>query len=291
VTDDLSPDLIVAGRYLVESKLGAGSQGAVYRVWDLTEKRFRALKILLRAGEESCERFRREARLGRNLRHPNLVEVFEAEGTHRGRPYFVMELLNGMASLRARWPELSWRHFLDLAAQVAAALDFLAGYSLVHRDLSPDNILIARRRRVKVIDLGLAREAESRLTNTGTGDVMGSPGYLPPEQLRATDAVPKSDQWALGAIVYETLTRVPPFGHVDDDSRLAALERLADGEPLEPPQDLNPSISRDISAAVLCALALSPRERFPTSTEFISRLSSASSDGLSLPIRPRVRQR
>jgi serine/threonine-protein kinase len=282
VKRDLEPEAIVSGCYLVENLIGAGGQGTVYRVIDLRSKERRALKLLAEGGDP--ERFQREARLGQNLRHANLVEVFDTEGQHRGRPYFVMELLEGFTPLGARWSMLDWKAFLVVAAEVASALDFLASYDLVHRDLSPRNILVGPGGRVKVIDLGLAREESSTLTRTS--NVLGTPGYLPPEQLSPKDALPASDQWALGAIVYERLTGTAPYrGRDDDPAGFDALERLADGLPLAAPSDLNPTIGKYLNAVVLRALAANPRHRFPSATAFIHELSRARSFRLKLPRR------
>jgi len=189
----------------------------------------------------------------------------------------VMELLEGMAPLCERWGGLDWPRFLAIVEQVASALDHLAEYDLVHRDLSPWNILVGNDGRAKLIDLGLAREAGSNLTRTSMPDVMGSPGYLPPEQLECAKGVgPRSDQWALAAIVYEVLTGIPP--HFDDSKHedgpeMSALQRIADGAALRRPSELNNAIEADLEDIVMRALAPAPAARFSSAREFISTLS------------------
>ena len=221
-----------------------------------------------------------------NLRHPNLVEVYEADGVWRRTPYLVMQLLNDMTPLAERWTELDWPRFLAIAKAVASALDYLAGFDLVHRDLSPWNVLVGNTGAVKVIDLGLAREAGSGLTRSSMVDVMGSPGYLPPEQLERAKAVgPASDQWALAAIVYEALTGIPP--HFGDDEHeqgeeISALQRLADGATLRPPSNLNDTLGADLDAVLLQALASEPAQRFVTSCEFVAALALARTAGVEL---------
>jgi serine/threonine-protein kinase len=285
---ELEEGELVDGRFQVQAKIGEGSQAAVYRVLDLKQRRLSALKMLdADPGDaDSHARFQREGRLGMNLRHPNLVEVYEAEKRLRGVPYFVMELLEDMVPLRDRWGELDWAQFLAIVEQVASALDHLAEYDLVHRDLSPWNILVGSAGEVKVIDLGLAREAGSSLTRTSMVDVMGSPGYLPPEQLeRAKGAGPRSDQWALAAIVYEALTGIPPhFDDSDDEDgpELAALQRLADGGPLRRPSERNDSVGAALEAVVMRALAVSPAMRFSAAREFIETLALAQPEGVQL---------
>jgi serine/threonine-protein kinase len=170
---------------------------------------------------------------------------------------------------------------------VAAVLDFLASYLLIHRDLSPSNILIDAAGRVKVIDLGLARDAESALTRSSVG-ARGTPGYEAPEQLVRTKAAePASDQWALAAIVYETLTGTAPYFDAADgaDAGLAALNRIADDAPLRSPRELNPSVGEALSNTVLRALARVPRKRFPTSKVFVEELGRSPARRVKLPYR------
>jgi serine/threonine-protein kinase len=282
---DLDPDALIDDRFRVRAKIGEGSQGAVYRVLDINLCRSCALKFLCAedGDEDSQARFRREGRLGLNLRHLNLVEVYETDKLWLGHPYMVMELLEGMAPLAERWAELDWPKFLVVIEQVAAALDYLAEYDLVHRDLSPSNILVGERGEAKVIDLGLAHEAGSRLTRSSMIDVMGSPGYLAPEQLEHPKGVePASDQWALAAIVYQGLTGVPPHFHGADDENgpeLSALQRLAEGAPLRPPSELNSTISAELEAVVLKALATEPASRFVSACAFARAVALASFGG------------
>ena len=287
---NLEANQLIDGRFRIEAKIGDGSQGVVYRVLDLNLRRTCALKILCaeKGDEDSRARFRREGRLGENLRHPNLVEVFESDKLWRNHPYLVMEVLENMAPLASCWSEVDWPRLLEIVAQVAKALDYLAEYELVHRDLSPSNILINAANDVKVIDLGLAREAGSGLTRSSMVDVMGSAGYLPPEQLeRPKEVDPKSDQWALGAIVYQALTGIPP--HFDDPNHedgaeMSALQRLADGAPLRAPSEVNTSVDSRVEVAVLRALRATPTARFPSCLAFVDRLRRVPGRTIVLPM-------
>jgi serine/threonine-protein kinase len=275
-------------RYRVEAKLGEGSQGVIYRVEDLHFPKRAALKLLTapKQDEGARQRFLREARLGMEVLHPHLVRVFEV-GWWDSRPYFTMELLERVRPLLEVWPRLDWMQFLAIAEQVASVLDHFAGRDLVHRDISPSNILIDPNGSVKVIDLGLVRSAESTITDTGGGVVMGSPGYTAPEiAALARDLGPKSDQWALAAIVYETLTGVPP--HYDEDALertaedVRALQRLVDAIPVRPPIETNPTVHPTLNATVLKALAFDPKHRFDSSLAFISTLSQSPHTNLQL---------
>ncbi len=272
---------VIDGRFEVQARVGEGSQGVVYCVLDLGRRRTCALKLLCadEHDSDSRARFRREGRLGLNLRHQNLVEVFETDGLWRRTPYLVMQLLEEFTPLAERWSELDWPRFLAIAEQVASALDYLADYDLVHRDLSPWNILVGDSGAVKVIDLGLAREAGSGLTRSSMIDVMGSPGYLAPEQLERPKSVePASDQWALASIVYEALTGIPPHfggGDHEDGAEMSALQRLADGAPLRRPSELNSTVGPALDATVLRALSTATSERFPSSSLFVAALRRA----------------
>lgn len=280
---NLESDQLIDGRFQIQAKIGEGGQGVVYRVFDLNRNRLCALKLLCAddGDEDSRARFRREGRLGENLRHANLVEVFESDKRWRGQLYLVMELLEGMVPLAELWAELDWPRFLAIVTQVAAALDYLAGYDLVHRDVSPSNVLVDRADKVKVIDLGLAREAGSGITRSSMVDVMGSPGYLPPEQLERPKCVePASDQWALAAIVYEALTGIPPhFDDADheDGVEMSALQRLADAVPMSQPCLLNETVGEALDSAVLRALATDPTKRFSCCRDFVDEVVRSSS--------------
>jgi serine/threonine-protein kinase len=277
---DLETGALIDGRFRIDGKIGEGGQGVVYRVLDLNTDRARAMKLLDAApgDADSHARFQREGRLGLNLRHPNLVEVYETDKRLRGVPYFVMELLDGMLPLAQCWGQLDWPRFLVIVEQVASALDHLAEYDLVHRDLSPWNILVGVGDQVKVIDLGLAREAGSSLTRTSMVDVMGSPGYLPPEQLeRAKGVEAQSDQWALAAIVYEAATGIPPYYDAteEDEGDVGALQRMADGVPLRLPSELNVAFGPEFDRALFQALESRPGQRYRTSRDFVIAIKRA----------------
>lgn len=287
--EDLPEGATIDGRYRVEAKLGGGRRSVIFRVVDRKTRQLCALKLLLSSSciDEDVQRFQREAALGKTLEYLNLVRVYDS-GTWRNHLYLTMDLLEGMVPLVEAWPRLDWPAVLDMFEQVAKALDYLANRGIVHRDVSPSNVLIGSTGLVKLIDLGYAGVPESDLTADSKLSLVGSPGYVPPEQLeQPSAATPASDQWALGALAYQTLTGTAPYFPEDcsDIDRAAAegLARLAERAPLQPPSALNASVSVELANVVMRALAHDPGERFASCVEFTFELRRANASALVLP--------
>ncbi|HXG61072.1 MAG TPA: bifunctional serine/threonine-protein kinase/formylglycine-generating enzyme family protein [Planctomycetota bacterium] len=196
------------GRYELLEEIGRGGAGAVYRALDRELGRVVALKTLRdpEPGPAARERFLREARLAARLEHPHIVRIFEA-GEHEGRPYYTMPLLEG-APLRS---PLAPERAAALLAPVARAVAHAHAAGVVHRDLKPENILLCAGGPV-VTDFGTAR-AEDDVRLTETGELLGTPAYMAPEQIagRAHEAGPKADVYALGAILFELVTGRLPY--------------------------------------------------------------------------------
>jgi hypothetical protein len=203
------------GPYEVGAALGAGGMGVVYRARDTRLGRDVALKVLpetVRSSPERLRRFEQEARTTGALNHPNVLAVYDV-GTHEGAPYLVTELLEG-ATLRARLRDgpVPPRRALDWAGQVARGLAAAHEKGLVHRDLKPENLFVTRDGRVKILDFGLAKASvadddkdSDTLAETEPGAVMGTAGYMAPEQVRGRPADARADIFAFGAILYEVL--------------------------------------------------------------------------------------
>src|SRR6516165_10242589 len=191
--------------YEVESVLGRGGMGVVYRARHLRLDRLVALKMTLAgsyAGPHERERFRREAEAVAALRHPNLVQVYDA-GDWAGRPYFTMELIEGgsLAQRLAGTPQLA-RQAAELLATLAEAMQVAHHAGVVHRDLKPANILLTTNGTPKIADFGLARRLEGGARLTQSGVPMGTPSYMAPEQARGQPSIgPAVDVYALGAIL------------------------------------------------------------------------------------------
>jgi Tol biopolymer transport system component len=214
------------GPYEITASLGAGGMGEVYRARDTRLGRDVAIKVLpaaLAADPARLRRFEQEARAASALNHPNILVVYDV-GTHERRPYLVEELLEGR-TLRERLGEgaLPVRKAVEIAAQVAQGLAAAHGRGIVHRDLKPENLFVTRDGVVKILDFGLAKLAADAApppeqpaisvtpTETAPGVVLGTVGYMAPEQVRGEPADHRSDLFALGCVLYEMLAGTPPF--------------------------------------------------------------------------------
>ena len=249
--------------YEVQAVLGRGGMGVVYRARHLRLDRPVALKMLLAgpyAGQEERERFQREAEAVAGLRHANIVQLYDA-GDLDGRPYFTMEFVDGgsLAQKIAGMPQPA-RQSAALLAQVAEAVHFAHQSGIVHRDLTPANILLATDGTPKVTDFGLARRLEGGSGLTLSGVPMGTPSYMAPEQARGEKGAvgPATDVYALGAILYEMLTGRPPFRA---ETSTGTLQQVLHDDPV-PPSRLNPGRARDLATICLKCLSKDPPRRY-----------------------------
>jgi serine/threonine-protein kinase len=249
--------------YQVETLLGHGGMGVVYRARHLRLGRAVALKMLLAgpyARREELERFLREAQAVAGLHHANIVQVYNA-GEVDGRPFFTMELMEGgsLAEQIHGAPQPA-RQAAALVATLADAVHAAHQSGIVHRDLKPSNILLTADGTLKVTDFGLARRLEGNGGLTLSGAPMGTPSYMAPEQARGERRAlaPATDVYALGAILYELLTGRPPFRA---DSPAATLQQVVTNEPV-PPARLNPQVPRDLATICLKCLHKEPARRY-----------------------------
>ncbi len=215
---DLEPGTMV-GHYRVRWHVGSGGMGRVYQVEHATLGRAYALKVLHAHARtedpESNARFVREARAAARIKHPSVVDVFDFGYLADGRPYLVMELLPGasLTDLMANGP-LEPRVGVAIAKQLASALAAAHDVGVIHADVSPSNVLVGGDHAAKLVDFGLAllRDDTTRLATDEAGEyVLGTPSYISPEQIRGQVADERSDQYALGAVIYEMLVGKPPF--------------------------------------------------------------------------------
>jgi serine/threonine-protein kinase len=219
---------VVRGKYRIVSKVGQGGMGAVYKARHLAFDELRALKVMtpeLANDELFVKRFKHEAVITRKLQHPNAVRVDDIDETEDGRPFIVMEYIEGRSLKKVIQEEgpLEWPRVCLLSKQVAAGLDAAHRLGMVHRDIKPENIVLvetAEGEQAKVLDFGIAKIRESRLgegggmTLTGTGVVIGTPQYMSPEQAlgkRGAELDGRSDLYSLGIVMYQMLTADLPF--------------------------------------------------------------------------------
>jgi WD40 repeat protein len=257
------PPVGVAG-YEVLGELGRGGTGVVYRARHLKLKRLVALKMIQPSalGGEPVARFRTEAETVARLQHPHIVQIYET-GEQDGRPYLALEYLDG-GSLREKLdgrPQPA-AEAARLVETLARAVHHAHTHGIVHRDLKPANVLLTRDGTPKLTDFGLAKVAAVTDSPTRSGDILGTPAYMAPEQTsdHPQQIGPPADVYALGAILYELLTGRTPFrtAHVLD---LLLMVRFT--EPL-PPGRLQPDIPRDLETVCLKCLHKDPRQRYPT---------------------------
>ncbi len=223
----------VGGKFVIESRLGAGGMGAVYRARQADLGRAVAVKVLLdelTANDTQARRFTVEALAVSRLRHPNTIQILDFGKTEQGRLYIAMELLEGqtLQGAIAADGRLPVRRALHVLAQVAAALDEAHGKGIIHRDLKPENIFLVRvgddADYVKVLDFGVAKlrdgVGDGQGTLTKAGSIFGTPRYMSPEQASARPVDARSDLYSLGVILFELVAGVPPF---DSETPLTLL--------------------------------------------------------------------
>jgi serine/threonine-protein kinase len=259
-------------RYDVVRPLGSGGMGEVYLARDRVLGRDVALKVLRKqyAGDdEFAERFKREAMSVASLSHPNIVQVYDRGETEEGSSYIAMEYVPGgtLKERISREGSLEAADAAGLGAQVAEALGAAHDRGMVHRDIKPQNVLLAARGGAKVADFGIAR-AGSSATISRTGSVMGTAGYMSPEQALGKPATPKSDLYSLGVVLYEALTGELPY--TADNPIAVSMKHV--NEPLRPPVQLNPRIPRGMNALVTKLLAKDPEDRYADADELADDL-------------------
>lgn len=258
---------VVDKRYTLLNKLGGGGMANVYLAHDEVLDREVALKLMREAfgdDEEFLERFRREARNAASLSHPNIAQVYDQGRDGDGLNYIAMEYVPGV-TLKDRIREvgaLEPGEAAGIAARVADALSIAHGKGIVHRDIKPQNVLLTPTGDVKVVDFGIARAASATVV-TRTSHVLGTAGYMSPEQAAGQRVGPESDLYSLGVVLFEMLTGDQPF---EADSAVAvAVKHL--NEPPPHPRDANPEIPPELDAIVMSLLAKDPAHRYASALD------------------------
>jgi eukaryotic-like serine/threonine-protein kinase len=269
------------GRYHIEGELGKGAMGVVYRGTDPNIGRTVALKTMRLdvhgiEAEEMLQRFRNEARSAGVLNHPNIVTIYDA-GESDGLFYMAMEVIEGetLQQLLSRNRVLPVEQVLSVCRQVGEGLDFAHARGVIHRDIKPANIMITSNGLVKIMDFGIAKAGGGL---TSTGQVLGTPNYMSPEQVKGKPLDGRTDLFSLGVVLYEMLTGEKPFGA---QNVTTIIYKIVHEDPISP-RELDVSIHPGLSAVVARALSKTPELRYQSGAEMATDLENYKSYGTDL---------
>jgi WD40 repeat protein/serine/threonine protein kinase len=280
-TDTVAPDHAPAsnpaarhfGDYELLDEIARGGMGVIYRARQRSLDRIVAVKMLLfgpHASTEYVKRFRAEASAAASLQHPNIVAIHEV-GVHQGEHYLVMDLVDGPnLGQFVKDEPLSAKRAAGYLKTIAEAIHYAHERGILHRDLKPSNVLVDSNDQPRVTDFGLARRLDADSSLTLTGQILGSPSYMPPEQAGANHhkVGRRSDVYSLGAMLYHMLTGRPPFigGGLNE-----TLEQVFHREPVAP-RLLNPAVPRDLETICLKCLEKEPVRRYPSAQALADEL-------------------
>lgn len=257
------------GRYKVLGEIGEGAMGVVYLARDDVIGRGVAVKTLVMrsglSGEDEAEvkeRFRREAKAAGVLQHPNIVVIYDV-GEERGAPFIAMEHLKGATLIEIIEESPSpVPRAIHIVTQLLSALSYAHGHGVVHRDIKPDNVFLLPDGTVKVVDFGIAHIASA--TNlTVSGQVLGTPRYMSPEQVKGEVVGFQSDIFSVGILLYEILTGRPAF---DGNSPTSVMYKVVHEQP-PPPREFNLAVPHELEAVISRATAKVPSERYSSASE------------------------
>lgn len=261
------------GDYELLAEIARGGMGVVYKARQVNLDRVVALKMILAgqlASEADVRRFNQEAEAAANLDHAGIVPIFEV-GQHKGQHFFSMAFIDGESlAQRLSRSVLPAREAAELVKEIARVVQYAHENGVVHRDLKPANILLNRDGEPRITDFGLAKKIEDDSGLTATGQVLGTPSFMAPEQAAGrTDQVAEpADVYALGAVLYVALTGRPPF---QADNPLDTLMLVLEREPISP-RELNPSTPKDLETICLKCLEKDRQKRYRSAGEFASEL-------------------
>jgi serine/threonine protein kinase/Tfp pilus assembly protein PilF len=269
----LQPGHVLGGRYEILELLGQGGMGAVYKARDREVDRLVALKVIrpeLAGHPDVLRRFKQELILARQVTHKNVIRIFDL-GEAEGAKFISMEYIDGrdLKSIHAERGKLQPEEAAEIIEQVCLALDAAHAEGVIHRDLKPQNIMVDKHGRVVVMDFGIARSRElSGLTQTG--DLVGTPEYMSPEQAKGEEIDSRSDLFSLGIILYELLTGISPY---EATTPVVALLKRTQ-ERAVPPDKLDPAIPKFMNDIVVRCLEIDPQRRYASAQEILQDLEA-----------------
>jgi eukaryotic-like serine/threonine-protein kinase len=261
------------GQYEVQDFIGQGAMGLVYRAYHSELERTGAVKVMqaLTPDTDTAARFRHEAQAIAQMRHPNIVNVYDF-GSVEGTPYMIVEYVPGgsLAAKMAAGP-LDRQTALKYLRGIAAGLDYAHGRGVVHRDVKPANVLLSAEDTPVLADFGLARLIQGSSLKSMSGVTTGTPAYMAPEQVTGSRVGPAADRYSLATIAYEMVTGAIPF---DGEGLMELLYAQVHRDP-PPPSSRNPSLGPDVDAVILRGLAKDPEARWESSAAFVDALAAA----------------
>ena len=265
---------MLEGRYEILEKIGNGGMATVYKAKCHVLNRFVAIKILreeLTTDSEFIKRFNSEAQSAASLTHPNIVSIFDV-GNEENLYYIVMELIQGktLKEIIVEDGKLSWKWSVNIAIQIASALETAHKNNIIHRDIKPHNIIITADGIAKVTEFGIAK-AVSNSTMTALGTTIGSVHYFSPEHAKGGFTDPKSDLYSLGVVMYEMVTGKVPF---DADTPVSVALKQVQEEPVAP-IELNSKVPASINSIILKAMKKDKNLRYQSATEMLADLSQS----------------
>jgi len=277
MTDELDPGKVLDDRFKILGVVNRGGMACIYEALDLETGQSIAVKVpFLRFESDPTfySRFQREENIGLTLDHPGVLKILSV-GAEKSRPYIAMEYLEGQTltkRIRQASP-LPEAEAVRIAIAICDTLDYLHRKGVVHRDLKPENVMLCNDGTIRLMDFGIAKSQDSRRLTFGSFSApMGTPDYIAPEQVQGKRGDSRTDIYALGAMLYEMTTGVPPY---DGDNIYVVMNARLSDDP-EAPRSRNPVLSPQIEEIILHALERNPSKRFPSAAAMRSELKDYS---------------